>query len=92
MSPGSRTSWTPRSPGSTRCRSSTPDDVAVLRVVAGHPGLSAADLTALAPGFRDAAPRLLALGLVTSSRFERADCWARTAAGAAVLRDAAGQA
>lgn len=59
---------------------------AALRAVAGHPGLSAAELADLVPGFAEAAPRLLELGLVTDRRFERADCWSRTALGAQVLR------
>ena len=64
----------------------TPDDVAALRAVSGHPGLSAAELTDLVgPGFPSASARLLERGLVTSTRFERADCWSRTARGAQVL-------
>ena len=63
-----------------------PDDVLVLRAVSGHPGLSAAELTALVgPVFASASARLLERGLVTSTRFTRADCWSRTARGAEVL-------
>ena len=61
-------------------------ELAALRAVAGHPGLSAAELADVAPGFVGAAPRLLELGLVTDRRFERGDCWSRTALGAQVLR------
>jgi hypothetical protein len=71
----------------------------LLLAVSGHPGLSAAELAAL-PELAGvdtgrAGARLLAAGLVTSTRFSRADCWTRTAAGAqavAALRSAAEQA
>ena len=63
-----------------------PEDLVVLRAVSGHPGLSAAELAALVgPVFGPASARLLERGLVVSSRFERADCRARTARGAQVL-------
>ena len=66
----------------------TGDDVRLLRTVSGHPGLTAAELAErLGPAFSAAAPRLLERGLVTSTRFERTDCWTRTARGAAVLRE-----
>lgn len=65
----------------------TPDELALLQAVSGHPGLSAAELVELVgPAFGPASARLLELELVTSHRFERADCWSRTARGAAVLR------
>ena len=65
----------------------TDDDVRVLRTVSGHPGLTGAELgERLGAAFATAAPRLLERGLVTSTRFERTDCWTRTARGAAVLR------
>ena len=64
----------------------SPDDVLVLRAVSGHPGLSAAALTDLVGSvFASTSRRLLELGLVTSTRFGRADCWSRTAHGAQVL-------
>ena len=60
----------------------------LLRAVAGHPGLSAAELaerTGLGERFAAAARPLLTDGLVTSSRFARSDCWSRTARGASAL-------
>ena len=59
----------------------------LLLAVSGRPGLSAAELRELVPAFGTAATVLLADGLVTSTRFERADCWTRTARGALALRD-----
>lgn len=55
----------------------------LLLAISGHPGLSAAELEELT-GRPTSAPgrELLAAGLVTSARFERTDCWSRTAAGA----------
>ncbi len=62
------------------------DEHAVLRAVSGHPGLSAAELTSLVgPAFAAASASLLERGLVTSRRFERSDCWVRTARGAQAL-------
>ena len=57
----------------------------LLLVVSGHPGLSAselAELSGLGGQFAAASRELLATGLVTSTRFERSDCWSRTPAGA----------
>lgn len=66
----------------------------LLRAVSRFPGLTRAELaepSGLAqPELRAAADELLAKGLVTSTRFERSDCWSRTAAGAAALRAAPG--
>ena len=60
----------------------------LLLAVSGHPGLTAEALTALSGVDAAAVGReLLAAGLVTSSRFERNDCWSRTAAGAVVVAD-----
>lgn len=59
----------------------------LLRVIGGHPGLCAAELAALSglgPGFAAAGRELLEAGLVTSERFERTDCWSRTARGTQV--------
>lgn len=55
----------------------------LLLAISGHPGLSAAEL-AERTGLDVARPgrQLLDVGLVTSSRFERSDCWARTTSGA----------
>ena len=56
--------------------------------MSGRPGLSAAELqelTGLGERFGPASRALLEDGLVTSSRFERGDCWARTARGASAL-------
>jgi hypothetical protein len=61
-------------------------EAAALRAVSGHPGLSAAELEDLVSGFRGVSTVLLELGLVSSTRFERSDCWSRTTRGAAVLR------
>ncbi len=65
----------------------TAADLEVLRAVGGHPGLSAAELTdRVGPAFAAAGARLRALGLLSAQRFERADCWTRTAEGTQVLR------
>ncbi|MCW2620505.1 MAG: hypothetical protein JWL64_107 [Frankiales bacterium] len=61
-------------------------EAAALRAVSGHPGLSAAELGGLVDGFAAVSGTLLDLGLVSSSRFERHDCWSRTTRGAALLR------
>ncbi len=64
-----------------------PDDaVVLLRAVSGHPGLSRAELAGLVGDAVGAADLLLERGLVTSRRFDRTDCWSRTAEGAALLR------
>jgi hypothetical protein len=64
----------------------TPDELVVLTAVSGRPGLSAAELTELVGPAFSAAASLVERGLVTSRRFDRTDCWVRTALGAAVLR------
>lgn len=64
-----------------------PDDaVVLLRAVSGHPGSSRVQLAELVGPAVGTAGLLLERGLVTDRRFERTDCWARTAAGAALLR------
>lgn len=60
--------------------------VVLLRAVSGRPGLSAVELRELVGDAADAAGLLLERGLVTSRRFDRTDCWSRTALGAQVLR------
>lgn len=60
--------------------------LALLRAVAGHPGLSLAQLRDLVGDAVATADLLLERDLVTSRRFERTDCWSRTPAGAALLR------
>lgn len=63
----------------------------LLLAIAGHPGLSAAELHALTGlDVGAAGQELVDAALVTSSRFSRSDCWVRTTAGAAaaaLLRD-----
>lgn len=63
-------------------------EAALLQAVAGHPGLSLAELRDVAglADVRAAADTLLRAGLVSDRRFERADCWSRTEAGAQALR------
>lgn len=60
----------------------------LLLAVSGHPGCSLTELAALA-GLEDAGPAaasLLADGLVADRRFDRTDCWARTARGAQAVQ------
>ncbi len=68
--------------GAVRLEPGSPAAVLLL-AISGHPGLSAAELAAVT-GLDVTCPgrELLDAGLVTSSRFERSDCWARTASGA----------
>ena len=55
----------------------------LLLAISGHPGLARAELEELTGLDVAAAGRqLVDAGLVTSSRFDRPDCWSRTAAGA----------
>ena len=65
------------------------DAARLLLAVSGHPGRTAAKLAELS-GLGDrcaaAAGDLVARGLVTPSRFDRPDCWARTAQGARAVR------
>ena len=64
------------------------DEARLLTAVSGRPGLAAAELaalTGLGARFAAAARALVEDGLVTSSRFERTDCWSRTARGAQAL-------
>ena len=74
------------------------DAARLLLAVSGRPGLSAAELaslTGLGDRFSVASQALLEDGLVSPSRFERGDCWSRTARGAsalALLREAQDQA
>ena len=57
----------------------------LLAAIGGHPGRSAAELSELTGlDARAVGRELLEAGLVTASRFERSDCWSRTAAGATV--------
>jgi hypothetical protein len=58
----------------------------LLRAIAGHPGLSRAELAELV-GDAGPADLLLERGLVTSRRFDRTDCWSRTPRGAELLRE-----
>ncbi len=62
----------------------------LLRAVGAFPGRNAAelrDVTRLDPeGFGAASRELLAAGLLTSTRFDKPDCWTRTARGTAAAR------
>jgi DNA-binding MarR family transcriptional regulator len=70
----------------------SPEAWRLLRAVAAFPGSGAQDLRDVtlldAASFATASRELLAHGLVASTRFDVPDCWSRTAAGAALLRDA----
>lgn len=63
-------------------------EAVLLRAIAGRPGLSLAelqDVTGL-PDVRTPAEALRQHELVTDRRFERTDCWSRTARGVQALR------
>ncbi len=70
---------------------SSPEAV-LLKAIAGHPGLSLAELQDVT-GLEDVltpADTLRQLDLATDRRFERTDCWSRTSRGAQALRRLSG--